>query len=145
MRSLKIKLFLLCFLLGTLSTNGDSGSTSNETITKIDTGEIPALLPPPDSLPKLSVDEVFHADWPARFIPKRRQVSAEEFGSMWPFTVASGTLQCVTIPLIPSSVVFEMETDIPQSDLFPTPKILSAEKAKLYTTSADFSVGNTHV
>ena len=89
--------------------------------------------------PNLSVEEVLYTSWPARFIPKRRQVIAEEFGDQWPFTVTSGTLQCVTIPLIPSSVAFEMETGVPLSDLFPIPKTLSAEKAELYTTSADFS------
>ena len=136
MRSLKIKLLVLYLLFTVFSANGDSGSMDNGTI---DTGEIPALLPPPHSLPKLSVEEVLYTDWPARFIPRRRQVTADEFGNLWPFTAASGTLQCVTIPLIPSSVVFEMETGIPQSDLFPTPKTLSAEKAKPYTTSADFS------
>ena len=138
MCSLKIKL-LLCLLFSVFSVNGDSGNTSNETITRIDTGEIPALLPPPHSLPKLSVEEVLYTDWPARFIPQRRQVTAEEFGNQWPFTVTSGTFQCVTIPLIPSSAVFEMETGMPQSDLFPTPKNLSPEEAEAYTTSASFS------
>ena len=139
MHSLKIKLFLLCLLFTVFSTNGDSGNTSSGTNSKIDTGEIPTLLPPSHSFPILSVKEVLYTDWPSRFIPKRRHVTAEEFGNQWPFTATSGTLQCVTIPLIPSIVVFEMETGIPQSDLFPAPKNLSSEEAKLFTTSASFS------
>ena len=136
---MKIKLFLSCILLTVLSANSHNGSISNDADKKIGTGEIPALLPPPQSLPKLSVEEVLYTDWPARFIPKRRQVTAEEFGDQWPFTVTTGMLHCVTIPLIPSSIIFEMETGLSQADLFPAPKNLSAEKADLYTTSASFS------
>ena len=107
---------------------------------------IPFLLPPLYEMPKLSTVEVLYTNWPAQVIPHRRNITSKEFGDNWPFTVASGTLECVTIPLIPSSTVFEIEIGIPESILFPIPfpipktfKGIDSKTARQLFSSATFS------
>ena len=87
-------------------------------------------------VPKLSVWDVLNSDWPSWYEPETREITAGEFGPDWPFAVDEITLHCVTIPLIPDSGIFEMETGIPEGLLFPVPE---NRKMAEFSKSATFS------